>query len=203
MAKYLANQLILEYAAVTTVALGVTLPQAIITVGDTSHFPSTGSITIGASTITYTGKTATTFTGATGGTGSIVVGDRVVSGTYQALTAYANDVAVEQSLDEVDVTTYGTLDKLYMAGLRDGTFSFRVMYDDGSWASTPQGLLHNILNKSVAWRIRVLGLGTGKPETTFDGFITSINETFANDSSAVGAELSVRNSTPVTRTTQA
>lgn len=201
--KYLANALTLEYAPVTTISSGATLPQATVTVSDTSHFPSTGSFTVGLQTVTYTGKTSTTFTGCTGGTGAIAVGDRVVGGTYVSLSAFSNNAAVEQSLEEVETTTYGTLDKQYMAGLRDATFSFNVLYDDGAWASTPQGLLHSLLNKSVAWRIRVLGAGTNKPETTFDGFITGMSETMANDSSAVGAEISVRNSTPVTRVTQA
>lgn len=203
MAKYLATGLTLEYAPATTIASGASLPAATLTVGDTTNFPSTGSLSIGANTIAYTGKTGTTFTGCTGGTGSVVVGDRVASTTYTNISAFSNSASVEQSLDEVDITPYGTTDKLYMAGLRDGTFSFNVMYDDGVWAQTPQGLLHSLLNRQAAWRMRPLGAGTGKPEIAFDGFITGLTENFANDSSAVGAEISIRNSTPVTRVTQA
>lgn len=203
MAKYLATGLTLEYAPTTTVASAATLPQATITVSDTSLFPTTGSLTIGASTVAYTGKTSTTFTGCTGGTAAMAVGDRVASATFVNMSAFSNSASVEQSLEEVEITSYGTTDKLYMAGLRDGTFSFNVMYDDGVWAQTPQGLLHAMLNKSSVWRIRPLGAGSGKPEIGFDGFITGLTENFANDSSAVGAEISIRNSTPVTRIAQA
>jgi hypothetical protein len=47
----------------------VTLPNATITVDDTTDFPTSGQIRINAQYVTYTGKTATTFTGCTGGTG--------------------------------------------------------------------------------------------------------------------------------------
>lgn len=203
MAKYLATGLILEYAPTTTIGAAASLPSATITVSDTSQFPAIGSFTTGASTVTYTGKTGTTFTGCTGGTGSVAVGDRAAGTTYSNLSAFSNSLSVEQSLEEVDITSYGTTDKLYMAGLRDGTFSFNVMYDDGVWAQTPQGLLHNMLNKSQVWRVRPLGTGSLKPEISFDGFITGFTENFANDSSAVGAEITIRNSTAVVRTTQA
>jgi len=64
--------------AVTTVASasdGAVLPQAVINVASTAGFPSSGTVLIilpgGAQTITYTGKTATSFTGASGGTGTL------------------------------------------------------------------------------------------------------------------------------------
>jgi hypothetical protein len=63
----------------------VSLPQAIINVVSTTSFPSRGNIvilvTIGGlvipQNITYTGTSPTTFTGCTGGTGSIISGDPV------------------------------------------------------------------------------------------------------------------------------
>lgn len=64
--------------AVTTVAAasnGAVLPQAVINVASTSGFPNSGTFLIilptGPQTITYTGKTATSFTGASGGTGTL------------------------------------------------------------------------------------------------------------------------------------
>lgn len=59
---------------------GLVLPQATIQVESTSPdgttFPSSGTFTVettaGLETITYTGKTATTFTGCTGGTGTLI-----------------------------------------------------------------------------------------------------------------------------------
>lgn len=53
---------------------GYTLPQATITVDSTSGFPSSGTFVISTSwsqeEVTYTGKTGTTFTGCSGGTGT-------------------------------------------------------------------------------------------------------------------------------------
>jgi hypothetical protein len=50
---------------------GITLPQATITVDSTTGFATAGKIKVGGSIVTYTGKTGTTFTGASGGTGAI------------------------------------------------------------------------------------------------------------------------------------
>lgn len=62
----------------TTVNSGATLPQTTITVVSTAAFPIRGNVLIesdeGWQTITYTGKTSTTFTGCSGGTGDISVG---------------------------------------------------------------------------------------------------------------------------------
>jgi hypothetical protein len=63
----------------TTVTGAQSLPASTITVGDTSKFPSSGAFSIDgiAGTISYTGKTATTFTGCTGGTGTTTGGKTV------------------------------------------------------------------------------------------------------------------------------
>lgn len=74
-------------ANTTTIAAGsngATLPQATINVASTNGFPSSGSFTVNISgslqTITYTGVTATSFTGCTGGTGTLATA-QVVAGT--------------------------------------------------------------------------------------------------------------------------
>lgn len=66
----------------TTVAAGSngdSLPVATINVASTTNFPSTGTLSIQSgvaaiTAVTYTGKTATTFTGCSGGTGSLATG---------------------------------------------------------------------------------------------------------------------------------
>jgi hypothetical protein len=70
--------------AQTTVTAGSnsqTLPQATINVGSTAAFPAAGSLKIqtnlGDQIVTYTGTTATTFTGCAGGTGVITTGSKV------------------------------------------------------------------------------------------------------------------------------
>lgn len=64
--------------AVTTISAasnGAVLPQATINVASTAGFPTSGTALIilptGVQTIAYTGKTATSFTGASGGTGTL------------------------------------------------------------------------------------------------------------------------------------
>jgi hypothetical protein len=68
--------------ATTTIAAGsngASLPQATINVASTTNFPQYGNILVGASTIAYTGKTSTTFTGCSGGSGTLSTGQAVES----------------------------------------------------------------------------------------------------------------------------
>lgn len=59
---------------------GFTLPQATITVDSTTDFAAAGRLMIGDQLVTYTGKTSTTFTGCTGGSGSVPDNAAVVQG---------------------------------------------------------------------------------------------------------------------------
>jgi len=65
----------------TTTTGSHTLPVATINVVDTTGFPSSGTIYIAGQAVTYTNKTGTTFTGASGGTGTIVAGTIVAAPT--------------------------------------------------------------------------------------------------------------------------
>src|SRR5207244_2608450 len=74
--------------AATTAVTGVnTLNSATLNVGDTSLFPAAGAIVLLGRTVTYTGKTATSFTGAsnhpatTGGEAVAAVTDVLLVGT--------------------------------------------------------------------------------------------------------------------------
>jgi uncharacterized phage protein gp47/JayE len=55
---------------------GVTLPAVTIS-ANTAGFAASGSIRVGTQDVAYTGKTSSTFTGATGGTGTYLTGERV------------------------------------------------------------------------------------------------------------------------------
>jgi hypothetical protein len=71
-----------EFSATTITASsnGIVLPTGTINVVSTAGFNSSGTfIIIGGSTITYTGKTSTSFTGCTGGSGTLSTGQRVSS----------------------------------------------------------------------------------------------------------------------------
>ena len=89
----------------TTTSGSHTLPQSTITVASTTGFASSGALWVNASQyVTYTGTTATTFTGCSGGTGSITTGSDVrAAGTttlkwsaqdFRELVDYVNAQAV-------------------------------------------------------------------------------------------------------------
>jgi ABC-type phosphate transport system substrate-binding protein len=57
--------------AATTTSGAQTLPETTVTVASTAGYPPSGTLNVGGQTVTYTGTTATTFTGAAGGSGAI------------------------------------------------------------------------------------------------------------------------------------
>lgn len=65
---------------------GATLPQGTINVASTTGFAASGTIVVNSSAgyqlITYTGVTATTFTGCTGGTGTLATSGAVLQNTF-------------------------------------------------------------------------------------------------------------------------
>jgi hypothetical protein len=76
----------------TRLSVAATLPQATITVDSTAGFPSSGTARVSSTvTFAYTGKTATTFTGCTGGTGTFAIGSPV---TPYAGAAIATEVPI-------------------------------------------------------------------------------------------------------------
>lgn len=86
------------------------LPQATINVADTTAFTAAGTILVlssaGVQTITYTGKTGTTFTGCVGGTGTIITGS-IVGQTNAATTiaVASNGAILPQATINVASTT--------------------------------------------------------------------------------------------------
>ena len=65
----------------TTTTSSVTLPATTIPVASTSGFPAApSSILVGGQTVSYTGLTATSFTGCTGGSGTMASGTTVAGG---------------------------------------------------------------------------------------------------------------------------
>lgn len=65
-------------SASTTLSVGVTLPTGTLTVPSTSGFRDRGSLVVaGGQIVQYTGRTGTTFTGCSGGSGAVIVGATV------------------------------------------------------------------------------------------------------------------------------
>lgn len=100
-------------AASTTIASasnGQVLPQATINVASTTGFLSAGTLQIGADQVTYTGKTATAFTGCSGGTGTLSTGQTVYGLIHgqNAMTIYADaSVDLNGGSKVIDGKTFG------------------------------------------------------------------------------------------------
>jgi uncharacterized phage protein gp47/JayE len=77
----------IEYlqTASTTTTGSHTLPVATINVVSATSLPTSGTVVMGGQTVTYTGKTGTTLTGATGGTGVIAAGTLVAAPTISQI----------------------------------------------------------------------------------------------------------------------
>lgn len=112
---------------VTSASHDVALPAATINVADTTGFPASGSFTlVGSSayqTIAYTGKTSTTFTGCTGGTGALAT-DMAVG--YVDANTGINHTA------QVDPKNYGIM----LRGARNvfiENVQIQQVYGDGIW----------------------------------------------------------------------
>ncbi len=73
-----SNPLLVVETPTTTITSDVTLPITPINVKSTNNFPPAGSFFLGGQTVTYTGLTATSFTGCSGGTGTFTGGATVV-----------------------------------------------------------------------------------------------------------------------------
>lgn len=88
-----------------------TLPQTTLTVPSTTGFPSSGTIFVftstGRQTVTYTGVTATTFTGCAGGTGVIGFAP-VVTTTNTTIAAGSNGVNLNTNPGVINVASTTT-----------------------------------------------------------------------------------------------
>lgn len=118
------------YTRVTKTSHLDTLPQSTINVKDTSEFPSSGTFVImgsaGAETITYTGKTSTTFTGCTGGTGTIVMNTEI---------GILDDKTGINHSDQTDPQNHAIM----VRGCENGSITrvlLRQVYGDGIWTGT-------------------------------------------------------------------
>jgi hypothetical protein len=99
-------------AANTTVAAlsnGAVLPQATINVASTTGFPAAGRLVVitaaGSQEIAYTGTTATTFTGCTGGVGTLITGALLFVHVETTIAAGSNGVALPTGTINVVSTT--------------------------------------------------------------------------------------------------
>jgi Tfp pilus assembly protein PilV len=97
----------------TTTTSSVTLPAATIPVSSTSGFASGPStISVGGQTVSYTGLTATSFTGCTGGTGTMSAGTTVTGGPtgeqLKVVTVVVRDPNATSSSFARETSTFDT-----------------------------------------------------------------------------------------------
>ncbi len=115
---------------VTLATVAGVLPLATITVASTTGFPSSGTCTVisdtGSNVITYTGITATTFTGCSGGSGNLVAG---------ASVGYVDAQTGINHTDQGDPKNYGVMIRgSTHITMRDCIV--RKTYGDGIWVGT-------------------------------------------------------------------
>jgi len=91
-----------------SVIASISLPTATLNVTSTTGFATSGTIFIcspaGRQTVNYTGTTATSFTGCTGGSGSILGGSQVVAGVATTIAAGSNGQSLPQATINVAST---------------------------------------------------------------------------------------------------
>lgn len=118
-----------QFQPQTTLSGAHTLPAETITVASTDGFPDAGTIILpGNQRVAYTGTTATTFTGCSGGTGSQLDAARVAQygGSYTALDVGRRYLSTIRTINQATAETWPPADphKLrvtYITGTSSGT----------------------------------------------------------------------------------
>lgn len=118
-------------------------------------------------------------------------------GTQRDLSTYLSESGLARSADTADVSTGGSTSKKYIAGLKDATIPISGPFD-----ATVDGYLAGILGMTRAFIFRPAGTGSGLPEYTGSGILTSYEESSPVDGAAtLSGEFQVTGD--VTRTVQA
>jgi predicted secreted protein len=117
-------------------------------------------------------------------------------GTF-SVAGQGRQLEVSQSADEVDVTTYGSTDKEFLAGLIDRTATLDIL--DDSTNSAIRNAFKTGTSNSLAWF--PLGVGTGLPKFSVGtAVVTEANLSYPYDD-AVVVSVSMRLSGTVTEGT--
>lgn len=90
-------------------------------------------------------------------------------------SVFTNKIDFKQSADSHDTTTFGQTGHTYAGGLTDGSVSVSGIYDNTA-VTGPRASFQASLAVVVPFKYRPEGVGTGKPETTFNVVITAYEE---------------------------
>lgn len=158
-------------------AINIALPTATLLVTSTTGFPSSGTLfafsSAGRQTITYTGSTATSFTGCTGGTGNLNAGTNSIGTgasvlvTCNTTTITGGTVALPQST--INVTSTTTATTTVAAGsngsyLPSGSSTFGTLNVASTTGFATSGTIYVTTNLGIQ-----LVTYTGTTATTFTG----------------------------------
>jgi hypothetical protein len=109
----------------TNLSAGITLPQASIPVDDPTGFPTSGSVVIGANTVTFTGWSASSgqwyLTGCSGGSGSVSSGANVqlAKNSVGVVGGFMGDIVVRDFGDN-EAVKIGLVGSSLLAGVQFG-----------------------------------------------------------------------------------
>jgi len=116
----------------------------------------------------------------------------------------SDGVGIETTTEAIEATQLCDGAMEFIPGLRSSTLSFKLLYDDGAFSSSPQKKIEDLqLNgttRTVKWRPN--GTGTGKPEYTMSAFVES-HSLLAAGGALVGADVGMKVSGEIVRTTLA
>lgn len=151
---------------------GASLPQATINVVSTTTFPSSGTIYIytnqGTQTVTYTGVTATTFTGCAGGSGTMSTGNNVTSNSLMTIGSdgYTNATTIFRQDGYTDFFATSAPFTANMIGKQ------LVMWKSGSNSS--EDSIYNIIGYRDPSNIIINVNNGGTPAAAVDGYKSTV-----------------------------
>ena len=95
------------------------------------------------------------------------------------VSQYLNSIESNRKVDTIDTTTFGQLGHVYQGGLTDGTFSCAGLYD--SSVTGPKAVIEPLMaaGNLVPVIYRPEGTGTGKPQQTCNGLVSTYVESSA------------------------
>ena len=155
----------------TTIAVasnGAILPQTTINVASTTNFPTSGTIfvftSLGTQTVTYTGIGATTFTGCSGGLGTMSTGNNVTSSSLMTIGAdgYTNATTIFRMDGYTDFFATSAPFTSNMVGKQ------LVMWKAGSNSS--EDSIYNIIAFKTSNNIVINVNNGGTPSIEADGY---------------------------------
>jgi hypothetical protein len=95
------------------------------------------------------------------------------------ISQFLNSIESNRKVDSIDTTTFGQLGHTYQGGLTDGTLSCAGLYD--SSAGGPKAVMEPLMQGGalVPLIYRPEGTGSGKPQQTCNGLVSTYVESSA------------------------